>query len=79
MNAAIITHGNLTSDDTTNYITDTSTGRPYTRLYAYNLSYSDMLIAISASSTFEGGTIATSSIADDLISDLIGADRGYRV
>ena len=30
--ASIISHRNLISDDTTNFITDTVTGRTYTRL-----------------------------------------------
>jgi hypothetical protein len=36
--AAIVTYGNLTSDDATDFITDTVTGRQYSRFDTFNLS-----------------------------------------
>ena len=73
VNAAIITHGNLTTNDATNYITDTTTSRMYSRFDSFNLSYADTLTAIDTGGLFEGWSIATSDIADDFINAAFGA------
>ena len=64
-NAAVITHGNLTTDDTTDYITDTSSGRTYKRFDTFDLTYADTLAAVGTGGQYEGWSIATSTIADD--------------
>ncbi|MFC1602354.1 PEP-CTERM sorting domain-containing protein [Pseudomonadota bacterium] len=73
VNATAITHGNLTTDDTTNHITDTSNGRLYTRFDAFNLSYADTLTAIGAGGAFEGWSVATASIAEEFIAAALGS------
>ena len=70
--ATIITHGNLETDDTTNYITDTVTGRQYTRFDAFDLTVADTLAAIGAGGDYEGWSIATWDVADDFISSALG-------
>jgi len=72
--ATVITHGYLTTDDTTNYIMDTNTGRQYSRFDAFNLSYADTEAAIAAGSghSFEGWSIATASVADDFYAASLG-------
>lgn len=71
-NAAVITHGNLTTDDSTNYITDTSTGRQYLRFDTFDLTYAETVMATSSGGSFDGWTIATSDIADDFYSAVLG-------
>lgn len=71
--AAIITYGNLTTDDTANYITDTVTGRNYTRFDAFNLTYEDTVAATLPGGAWEGWTIADSTIADDFTTALFEA------
>jgi len=66
-NAAIITHGNLVTDDATNYITDTITGRQYLRFDTFNLSVTDTIAATTAGGVYEDWAIATADIADDFI------------
>ena len=70
--AVVITHGNLTTDDTTNFITDTTSGRQYTRLDAFNLNVAGTLAAIAPGGAFEGWSVATSSVADDFIAAALG-------
>ena len=72
--ATLITHGYLTTNDTTNYITDTVTNRMYSRFDAFNLSYPDTEAAIAAGSghSFEGWSIATASVADDFYAAALG-------
>lgn len=64
-NAAVITHGDLVTDDTTNYITDTVSDRQYLRFDTFDLSYADTLVATSLGGIYEEWTIATSQVADD--------------
>lgn len=75
VNATMITtYGNLTTDDATNYITDTVTNRQYTRFDAFDLSYADTLLAVSAGGAFDGWSIATVDIADAFIRSALGVD-----
>jgi hypothetical protein len=65
-NAGIITtHGYLTSDADTDFVTDTNSGRLYTRFDAFNLSYADTLTAIGSGGAYDGWSIASSYEADD--------------
>jgi hypothetical protein len=73
-NAGIITHGYLTTDDTTNFITDTETGRRYTRFDAFSLTASQTIAAIGLGGAFEGWSIATSAIADDFYAAVLGIE-----
>lgn len=72
VNAATVTHGYLVSDDTTDYITDTSTGRMYKRLDAYDFTYAETIASVSEGGIYEGWSIATSEIADDFYSAILG-------
>ena len=72
VSATTVTHGNLTSDDTTNFIKDTVTGREYLRFDTLNLSYADTLTAVGAGGTYDGWSIATAGIADDFYSAIHG-------
>ena len=71
-NAAVITHGNLTTDSATNYITDTTTGRQYMRFDESSLTYAETITAVSAGGIFEEWTIADSTVADDFYSAMLG-------
>jgi len=73
VNAAIITHGHLTTDDTTDYITDTSTGRMYMRFDTFNLSVADTSMATIAGGVYEGWSIADSVVADEFYGSILGA------
>jgi len=70
-NSAIITHGYLTTDDTTNYITDTNSGRMYTR-FDVNGTVKGQDGVRHVSDTFEGWSIATSEVADDFFASMLG-------
>jgi hypothetical protein len=69
-NAAIVTYGNLTSDDATDFITDTMTGRQYKRFDTINLTYADTLVEVASGGDYEGWSIADSGISDDFIEGL---------
>ena len=71
-NAAVITHGYLTTDNTTNYITDTTTGRQYMRFDESSLTYAETIAAVGVGGIYEGWTIADSTIADDFYSAILG-------
>lgn len=72
-NAGLITiHGDLTTDAATNFITDTNTGRLYTRFDAFNLSVQDTYSAIEIGGTFEGWSIMTSTEADEFYAAALG-------
>ena len=71
-NSATVTYGFLTTDDTTDYITDTNTLRIYKRFDTFNLSYADTIAAVSAGGIYEGWSIATSDVADDFYSAALG-------
>ena len=64
---ATVTYGNLTSNDATDFITDTVTGRQYTRFDAFNLSYADTLTAVGPGGAYDGWSIADSMISDQFI------------
>jgi hypothetical protein len=70
--AAIVTYGNLTSDDATDFITDTVTGRQYSRFDTFNLSYADTVAAVGSGGAYEGWSIADSVISDQFIEGLFG-------
>jgi len=72
VNAAIITHGNLTTDDTTNFIIDTVTGRQYMRFDAFDLSVTDTVTATRLGGLYEDWSIATSQVADEFYSAALG-------
>ncbi len=71
-NATVITHGNLTTDDATQVITDTTTGRMYTRFDAFNKTYADTLTSLLSGNTYDGWSAVTSSIADEFIATVLG-------
>ena len=70
--AAIITHGNLTTDDTTNIIVDTLNGVEYLRFDTFNLSFADTLTAVGVGGLYEGWIIANDEIADLFLEALFG-------
>lgn len=71
--AGVITYGTLTTDTAGNTITDTSTGRMYSRFDAFNLSYADTFAMIADPlSDFFGWSVADSGINDDFINALFG-------
>ena len=72
VNATTYTYGNLTSDDTTNFIADTVTGREYLRFDTLNMSYADTVAAIGTGGLYDGWSIANSDIADDFYSAILG-------
>jgi len=72
VNAVTITHGYLTTDDTTSVISDIHTGREYMRFDEFNLSVEDTVAATMAGGIYDGWHIATSDIADDFISSALG-------
>jgi len=67
----IITYGSLTTDDMTNFITDTATQRQYTRFDAFALTYAELVAATQADEAWEGWTIADSQAADAFINALL--------
>lgn len=69
---AIVTHGNLVTDDTTNYIADTVSGRQYLRFDTFDLTYADTVAATSAGGVYADWTIATSQVADDFYASALG-------
>jgi len=73
-NSAVITHGYLITDDTTNYITDTNTGRQYTRFDAFDMTLAETRDSLLVGGSFEGWSIATSVIADEFVASSLGVD-----
>jgi len=71
-NASIITHGNLMSDDSTDYIVDTRTDRHYTRFDAFNLTFDEVETAIGVGGDWEGWSIVNSAIMDEFYTALLG-------
>jgi len=71
-NSGIITHGYLTTDDASNYITDTNTGRLYTRFDAFDWTVAQTLTAIESDGEFEGWNVMTSTQADEFIAAALG-------
>lgn len=71
-NAAVITYGYLVTDDTTDFITDATTGREYKRFDAFDLTYAQTAAAVGAGGLYEGWSIATSDIADEFYSAALG-------
>ena len=72
VSATTVTHGNLTSDDTTNFIKDTVTGREYLRFDTFDLTYADTFAAVDTGGTYEGWSIATSDTADEFYAAILG-------
>lgn len=72
VNATTYTYGNLTSDDTTDFITNTVTSREYLRFDTFNLSYADTLAAVGTGGLYDGWSVATSDVADDFYSAILG-------
>ena len=72
VSATIITYGNLTSDNTTNYIEDMVTGRQYLRFDTFDLTHADTVTATSAGGIYEDWNIATSEVADEFVSAILG-------
>jgi hypothetical protein len=70
-NAAIISHGYLTTNSDTNFIEDINTGRLYTRFDAFNLSFSETESLLSTPG-WDGWSMADSSINEDFISAALG-------
>lgn len=66
-NAAVITHGDLLTDDTTDVITDTDTGRQYKRFDTFDLTYAQTVTSVGAGGAYEGWSIATADVADGFI------------
>jgi hypothetical protein len=73
-NAALVTVGNIQTDDTTNFMTDTTTGRMYNRLDAtLGRTYSQLISDITTvGGIWDGWSLATSMESDDLIRALLG-------
>jgi hypothetical protein len=72
-NAGLITtYGFLTSDADTNFVTDTISGRMYTRFDAFNLSYANTLTAIGSGGAYDGWSIATATEAGDWYAAALG-------
>lgn len=74
-NAAIVSHGNLVSDDTSEIIEDIATGRQYLRFDTFNLSYADTIAAVSEGGSHDEWSIATSSISDEFVQSALGAGQ----
>ena len=72
VNAATMTFGNLTTDDTTDYFWDTTTDRLYLRFDTFNMTYAETVVATSAGGIFEDWSIATSTVADEFYAAAIG-------
>jgi hypothetical protein len=73
VNAATVTYGNLTSNDATDFIADTVTGRQYKRFDTFNLTYADTVAAVAAGGAYEGWSIADSVISDEFTEGLFGS------
>ncbi len=72
VNSAVITYGDLSTDNTTDYITDTTTGREYKRFDTFDLSYAATLAAVQPGGIYDGWNIATSVVSDDFINAAFG-------
>lgn len=72
VNAAIVRVGNIQSDDTTNFMTDTTSGRMYSRLDAtLGRTFSQITTEdLITGGSWDGWSIATSVESEDLISAL---------
>jgi hypothetical protein len=71
-NAEVVTHGNLVTDDTTDYITDTLTGRQYKRLHVFGITYTENIESVSSGGIYEGWTIADAIIPDESAAAALG-------
>lgn len=69
--AAIITHGFLASDDATSFITNTVTGRQYTRFGSPALTFAQVQIAIAPGGSYAGWQMATSSVSDEFVAAML--------
>ena len=72
VNAAIINIGDVSYDNTQNYMTDTETGTQYSSLDAtLGLSYDDLVLSMQSGGAWDGWSFATSKESDDLINALL--------
>lgn len=74
--AGVVTIGNLTTDSNGDTITDTVSGRLYTRFDAFSLSYNNTLSAIS-SGAYQGWSVASAEVADDFVSAALGGTSSH--
>jgi hypothetical protein len=73
VNANLVTVGNIQTIDTTNFMTDTTTGRLYNRLDAtLDRTFSQLTSDTMAGGSWDGWSLATSIESDDLIRALLG-------
>jgi|GEM_PF-2880771 len=72
VHAVIITHGNLTTDTTSNFITDMVTGRQYTRFDAFDEAYAATVLSLGAGQAYDGWSIVTEIESDDFVAALLG-------
>lgn len=72
LQAATVTHGFLSSDDTSGIIVDSANKREYTRLDAFNLTFAQTQAAIGSGGAYEGWSIMTSDIMDQFTAALLG-------
>ena len=70
--ATVITHGNLTTDDTTDFITDVTTGRMYKRFDTFNWTYAKTVTETSVGGVYADWSIANSQVSDDFIDASLG-------
>jgi hypothetical protein len=71
-NAEIVTHGNLVTDGTTDYIADTLTGRQSKRFDAFDITYAETIESVSSGVIYEGWTIADAIIPDEFVAAALG-------
>jgi len=70
--SALITHGDLTSDDTTDIIINTVTGVEYLRLDTFQMTYAETLAAVASGGIYDGWAVADSIASDAFINGLLG-------
>jgi len=70
--SALITHGDLTSDDTTDIIINAVTGVEYLRLDTFQMTYVETLAAVASGGIYEGWAFADSVASDAFINGLLG-------
>lgn len=72
--AAIVTHGDLTTDTAGNVITDTKRGLEYMRFDEFDLTVVETQAAVAHGGIYEGWRIANTAAADIFIEGLFGAN-----
>ncbi len=66
--AEIVTFGDLSTDQNYHIIADTEMGREYLRLDTFSLTYEQTVASTQVGGSYEGWSIADSSIAADFVS-----------